>query len=75
LTLFSDGVRAAQSYVVGVFALAAALFAVTLRWGPAHELFDFGAFHGHDLFIAADSGLFLLLLIEGMKRIYLIRGS
>jgi Ca2+-transporting ATPase len=56
-----------------VVAAAAGLFAITLRWGPARDLFDFGDFHGHDILIASSVGFLLLLVLEGMKRVYLMR--
>ena len=56
-----------------VFAAAGSLFAITLRWSPARKLFDFGDFHSHDLLIACAVGLILLFILEGMKRVYLMR--
>ena len=52
---------------------AAGLFAITLRWRPARDLFDFGDFHGHDILIASSVGFLLLLVLEAMKRVYLMR--
>src|SRR5262249_36423244 len=46
----------------GVFGLAALIFGVTLRWSPARQLFDFGAFHAHDILISVSIGLVPLLL-------------
>ena len=56
-----------------VVAVAAGLFAITLRWKPARDLFDFGDFHGHDILIAGSVGVLLLLVLEAMKRVYLMR--
>ena len=56
-----------------VVAAAAGLFAITLRWKPARDLFDFGDFHGHDILIASSVGFLLLLVLEAMKRVYLMR--
>jgi P-type Ca2+ transporter type 2C len=56
-----------------VLAVATILFTITLRWQPARDLFDFGDFHGHDILIAAGVGLALLLVLEGLKLIYLMR--
>ena len=56
-----------------VVAASASLFAVTLLWTPARQIFDFGSFHGHDVLIAGSVGFALLVLLEGMKLIYLKR--
>ena len=56
-----------------MLAAASALFAVTLRWAPARQLFDFGDFHGHDILISGGAGLALLLVLEAMKCYYLKR--
>jgi P-type Ca2+ transporter type 2C len=56
-----------------VMAAATVLFTVTLRWPPARQLFDFGDFHGHDIAIAGGLGLALLLVLEGLKFVYLMR--
>ena len=56
-----------------VVASAAGLFAITLRWRPARDLFDFGDFHGHDILIASSVGFLLLRVLEAMKRVYLMR--
>ena len=49
------------------------MFAITLRWRPARDLFDFGDFHRHDILIASSVGFLLLLVLEAMKRVYLMR--
>ncbi len=54
-----------------VLATATALFAITLRWAPARELFDFGDFHDHDILVASGVGIALLVVLEGIKLIYL----
>jgi P-type Ca2+ transporter type 2C len=54
-----------------VLAAATVLFAVTLRWPQARQLFDFGDFHGHDFLIASGVGFGLLLVLEGIKLVYL----
>jgi P-type Ca2+ transporter type 2C len=56
-----------------VLSIATALFATTLRWTPARELFNFGDFHDHDILIASGVGLALLVVLEGTKQIYLTR--
>ncbi|MEQ1577407.1 MAG: cation-translocating P-type ATPase, partial [Hyphomicrobium sp.] len=56
-----------------VIAAATAIFAVTLRWPPARRMFDFGAFHLHDILISCGVGLALLVLLEAMKLVYLKR--
>ena len=56
-----------------VVASAAGLFAITLRWRTARDLFDFGDFHGHDILIASSVGFLLLRVLEAMKRVYLMR--
>ncbi len=50
---------------------ATALFALTLLWTPARQIFGFGEFHGHDILFAGSAGLALLAMLEGMKRIYI----
>ena len=54
-----------------VLAAAAMFFAITFRWPPARQLFDFGEFHGHDILISMRLGLGLLAVLEGLKFIYL----
>ena len=56
-----------------VLAIATALFAMTLSWAPARDLFNFGDFHDHDILIASGVGLALLVVLEGAKLIYLTR--
>jgi P-type Ca2+ transporter type 2C len=56
-----------------VLVAAMFLFTVTLRWPSARLLFDFGEFHGHDIFIAGGVGFGLLLVLESIKLIYLRR--
>lgn len=56
-----------------VLAAATGILAITLRWSPARELFHFGDFHSHDIFIAGGVGLGLLVALEGLKLIHLMR--
>jgi Ca2+-transporting ATPase len=53
--------------LVWVVAVAGSLIAVALLWPPATELFRFGAFHWHDLAIAAVAALALAVALDVVK--------
>lgn len=53
--------------LLGVVAAASGLIAIALLWPPATRLFGFGAFHWHDLAIAAGAALVLALLLDLVK--------
>ncbi|MBX3591661.1 MAG: cation-translocating P-type ATPase [Burkholderiaceae bacterium] len=53
--------------LVWVVAVAGSLIAVALLWPPATELFRFGAFHWHDLAIAAAAALALAVALDVVK--------
>ncbi len=53
--------------LLGVVAAASGLIAIALLWAPATRLFGFGAFHWHDLAIAAGAALVLALLLDLVK--------
>ncbi len=53
--------------LVWVVAVAGSLIAVALMWPPATELFRFGAFHWHDLAIAAAAALALAVALDVVK--------
>ncbi|MCZ7562107.1 MAG: cation transporting ATPase C-terminal domain-containing protein [Burkholderiaceae bacterium] len=50
-----------------VVAVAGGLIALALSWPPATALFRFGAFHWHDLAVAAAAALILAVVLDLFK--------
>jgi len=52
-----------------VVAATALILAAVILFPPARALFRFGPLHADDLAVALGSGLFMLLLLEGAKKL------
>jgi Ca2+-transporting ATPase len=64
--LFKGATKIFWVIAVGVIAV----LAVATLWSPARALFEFGAFHGHDLFFVVISALSLVLVLESIKALW-----
>ena len=68
---FAFGSRHGQSNraLAFVYFAAGSILAIAILWPPAQSLFHFGAFHGHDLAIAIGGCVFLIVILEALKRL------
>ncbi len=65
-----DILRNASRLFYGIAAVVAVILAAAIIWPPARHVFQFGAFHFHDLLLVLASVAGLILVLEGVKALW-----